>query len=433
MRILKINGVKRSRRIAGPNRLRANRTFAGHANLTKLAIAIGAAAALPSHAFAQSSVTLYGIIDSGLGYVNNQGGKANVQATSGRLSGSRFGLRGVEALGDGYSAIFVLENGFSSQTGALQQGGRLFGRQAYVGVSHPTYGKLLFGRQYAPFELYVGYLTAGIRWGSSIMTDPFDLNMLGGSVRFNNAVTYESADYHGLTFSAQYAASNQAASQSGQGPANNREFGGAVRYVQDDVRAAIGYARLDHPNTSTNTSGATYGDYLSSFTSWFRQFDRNASGSSSSAALSVATQQVLSGGALVKFGRLQLASVLSRTLIGGLGISSANTSGFNTTNGRFDINSFETSASYDFAPDDTAGVLVKYSGAKLRTGSSNTSLHWWQVGVGNDYLLSKRTDIYVAATYERASGANNVAQVTLDAPSSNANQVAATIGFRHRF
>ncbi|QGZ63352.1 porin [Paraburkholderia acidisoli] len=384
-------------------------------------------------AFAQSSVTLYGIVDTGLMYVNNQHGASNWEMTSGKLSGSRFGLRGEEDLGGGYQALFVLENGFSGPTGALQQGSRLFGRQAYVGVSGKSLGRLTLGRQYSPYELYVGYLSAGIRWGTSLMTDPFDLNMLGGSVRFNNAVTYESPDYYGLTYSVQYAFSNQAASEAGQGFANNREFGAALKYQHGGLRAAIGYANLSAPNAASNTSGATYGDYPGAFPLWFKQLDSNASGASSSATVAIGKQQVLAGGFLYKPGALAFGAVASRTWIGGMTIAGAKTPGFNTSAGRFDINSFELSSSYDLSVADTLGVMAKYSNAELRTGAGTTPLHWWQFGVGNDYLFSKRTDVYFAAAYEIASGSHNVAQITLDAPSSNSTQIAVTVGLRHRF
>jgi general bacterial porin, GBP family len=97
---------------------------------------------------AQSSVTLYGLIDSGLTYTNNQHGQKNFQATSGDTNGSRWGLRGAEDLGGGLKAIFTLENGFSIQSGSLGQGGRMFGRQAFVGLSSESYGALTAGRQY---------------------------------------------------------------------------------------------------------------------------------------------------------------------------------------------------------------------------------------------------------------------------------------------
>ena len=77
---------------------------------------------------AQSSVTLYGLIDAGLTYTNNQNGSHNFKMTSGAVNGSRWGLRGSEDLGGGLKAIFTLENGFSIANGTLGQQGREFGR-----------------------------------------------------------------------------------------------------------------------------------------------------------------------------------------------------------------------------------------------------------------------------------------------------------------
>ena len=91
-------------------------------------------------AYAQSSVTLYGVVDTNIEYATNLPGATpgssgnRVSMQSGGLSGSRWGLRGVEDLGGGLSALFVLESGFASDTGQSQQGSRLFGRQAYVGL-----------------------------------------------------------------------------------------------------------------------------------------------------------------------------------------------------------------------------------------------------------------------------------------------------------
>ena len=79
------------------------------------------------------TVTLYGLIDTGLQYVSNgPGGHSKTGISTGNLSGSRWGLRGSEDLGGGLSAIFTLENGFDSSNGQAMQGDRLFGRQAYV-------------------------------------------------------------------------------------------------------------------------------------------------------------------------------------------------------------------------------------------------------------------------------------------------------------
>src|SRR5258708_2326440 len=90
-----------------------------------------------TNCYAQSNVTLYGAIDNGLDYTSNMAGKISYQALSSVKWGSRVGFLGREDLGGGEAAIFTIENGFSGTTGVLQQGGLLFGRQAFVGLSGP--------------------------------------------------------------------------------------------------------------------------------------------------------------------------------------------------------------------------------------------------------------------------------------------------------
>ncbi len=90
-----------------------------------------ASLAAPS-AFAQSSVTLYGVLDEGIDYTNNAGRGAVWEMASGYAQGSRWGLKGSEDLGGGMKAVFQLENGFDVSSGRLGQGGRMFGRQAYA-------------------------------------------------------------------------------------------------------------------------------------------------------------------------------------------------------------------------------------------------------------------------------------------------------------
>jgi predicted porin len=116
---------------------------------------IGVAAAcgalvMSTPAFSQSSVTLYGIIDTGVEYVSHANAKGDSLIRMPGITGSlpsRWGLRGQEDLGGGYSAVFTLENGFNTRGGDIGQGGRLFGRQAWVGLRSP-YGTFSLGRQY---------------------------------------------------------------------------------------------------------------------------------------------------------------------------------------------------------------------------------------------------------------------------------------------
>src|SRR5471030_617877 len=100
-----------------------------HAALS--ALAVTAASAAPS-AFAQSSITLYGIIDAAVQYANT-GGHTVVRQDSSSVAPSRWGLTGTEDLGGGYKAIFKLEDGFNVNTGAIAGNGALFNREAWVG------------------------------------------------------------------------------------------------------------------------------------------------------------------------------------------------------------------------------------------------------------------------------------------------------------
>ncbi len=101
-------------------------------------------------ALAQSSVTIYGVVDTGIEVVSNVGANGGRVVRLPSLTGtlpSRIGFRGTEDLGDGLRANFTLETGFAPDSGTLNQAGRAFGRQAFVGLSGP-WGAVTFGRQY---------------------------------------------------------------------------------------------------------------------------------------------------------------------------------------------------------------------------------------------------------------------------------------------
>ncbi len=100
------------------------------------------------NAFAQSSVTLYGIADTSVRYLTNADSANNnkLSMTNGAISNSRWGVKGTEDLGGGLSAIFRLESGINLQDGTGSDSQRLFNRYAYVGLSS-AYGTLTLGRQ----------------------------------------------------------------------------------------------------------------------------------------------------------------------------------------------------------------------------------------------------------------------------------------------
>ena len=116
----------------------------------KYPIFIASAIASISFAAHAQSVTLYGVVDSGIEFLNHaDGGNHSLtrMPVNTGLAPSRVGLRGTEDLGDGLKAVFTLEGGFSTRNGNGAQGGRLFGRQSFVGLSG-DWGTLSLGRQY---------------------------------------------------------------------------------------------------------------------------------------------------------------------------------------------------------------------------------------------------------------------------------------------
>jgi len=181
-------------------------------------------------AAAQSNVTIYGVADAG--FVHESGGAAGSvdKISSGVGSGSRLGFKGKEDLGGGVAAFFQLENGYNIDTGSAGQGGLLFGRQAYVGLSSTALGTVTLGRQYSP-------LYATLR----DVVDPFEiglsgnvLNIIPGYTRVDNMVQYASPRLAGFSADLAYGAGESAVSSK-----RNRQWGASVRYVANGLNVTL--------------------------------------------------------------------------------------------------------------------------------------------------------------------------------------------------
>jgi len=145
----------------------------------KLGVAL-AMCAVAACARSQSNVTIYGTLDAALTVTSRGGSSPNEKRLeSGVGPGTRFGVRGSEDLGGGMRATFVLEMGFDSSTGGLQQGGLAWGRQAYVGLGGSNWS-VTMGRQYSPnlVAVFVTDALSQVYWGS---TSGFALGVQGGS------------------------------------------------------------------------------------------------------------------------------------------------------------------------------------------------------------------------------------------------------------
>ncbi len=175
-------------------------TLRGGIALAVLALASGAAGA--------QSVTLYGLVDTGIEYVSHANSSGNglvrIPSVTGTLP-SRWGLRGAEDLGGGVKAVFTLESGFNTDTGTAGQGGRLFGRQAWVGLAG-SYGTLTLGRQYSMSFLSLG--DADLLGPSQYAIGSLDTYI--PNARTDNTVVYKGT-FGGLTVGATYAFGRDAA------------------------------------------------------------------------------------------------------------------------------------------------------------------------------------------------------------------------------
>lgn len=221
-------------------------------------------ALLPCASYAQSSVTLYGVADVFYGYFRNSTTSVS-SLNSGGLGGSRWGIRAKEDLGDGLSVIAVLENGFNINNGTLGQGGREFGRQAFVGLDS-QFGTLIAGRLQT--EGYVWGTTfdpilmaAGSVLGSMTGEEPrpWIFNPLQDPAREDNALQYSSPSWHGISGTLGYSFG------SNQGAATNTRYEiGTLWYANGPLTASYGLGRsisvspaLDS-NTFEQALGAKY-------------------------------------------------------------------------------------------------------------------------------------------------------------------------------
>ncbi|MBB3258102.1 GBP family porin [Paraburkholderia bannensis] len=372
--------------------------------LSALAVA---AASFAGAAHAQNTVTLYGLIDAGVMYTSNQSGSSNVQQTSGALNGSRWGLRGSEDLGGGLKTIFVLESGFSISNGTAKQGSRMFGRQAFVGLSSDQAGTVTLGRQYDSVVDNLGGLALnGTQYGGTIASHPYDNDNLNNSFRVSNSLKYQSVNYGGLKFNALYGFSNSAG-----GFSNNRAYSVGATYTFGGLKAGAGYLQLNNSGSTINSSGAVSDD----------------------ATFTASRQRTYGAGLNYAFGAANVGFVFTQTQLGNLTAINSSNAGATTslTGNSARFSNYEINARYAFTPAFTLSGAYTYTDASLE----GVSPKYHQFTLQADYALSKRTDVYAEGAYQRVvDGEGKIHADIMGVSASNSNsQAVATVGIRHRF
>ncbi|WP_028209186.1 porin [Paraburkholderia nodosa] len=367
-------------------------------------------AACNCSAFAQSSVTLYGIIDAGIDYVNNSGGHSVIQAVSGVNQGSRWGMRGTEDIGGGTKVIFQLENGFNVFNGKLGQGGLEFGRQAWVGITNANYGTVTAGRMYDPLVDVIQPATLNGQAGS-FFSHPSDYDNTDNGFRINNAVKYVTPRWGGLSVEGMYA------------------FGGVAGHFGQNSSVSAGASYL-------------YGPFYVGAAYFFAKNPAVQFPDGNFQASTPATPNTSGTGIM---GFVGAPANMQTIAVGGTFTFMGNNQvGANFTNTRFDdangvpgnlarFNSYEAWVKYYVTPALMLGGGYTFTDGTVNHGGANP--RYSQANAIVDYFLSKRTDVYVMGVYQHASGGALAAiyQGAAGNQSTTNVQVVARVGIRHKF
>ncbi len=354
-------------------------------------------------------MTLYGVIDEAFGFTNNAAGSKAYQLQSGWTAGDRWGLKGTEDLGAGLSVIFTLENGFDLNSGALGQSNRMFGRQAFVGLSSASLGTVTLGRQYDSIVDYLAPLTTNGGYAGLTFAHPFDNDNTVDSFRVNNAVKYASPSFFGLRMGGLYGFSNQAGAF-----ANNRVYSLGISYSGAGLSFAASYLQAN--SGGANASGAIASD------------DANFVAERQQTWGAALTYTLGSATAGVNYTHTGLKEPLSSVYFGPLGPSNY-----------LKFDNFEVFGRYQVTPAFSALAMYNYTEGSLDAATGKSYPKWQQAGIMLDYFLSKRTDIYWQGNYQHVRGAQagtvfEQANITGAAgPASGSSQLLLRVGLKHTF
>ena len=256
--------------------------------MQKKLIALAVAGLASTAAFAQTNVTIYGIVDYGYSYrfdgrsvnaaIPGIPGTATPNSSSkldsGIQSGNRLGFKGTEDLGNGLKAVFLLEQGFNMDTGTQAGGGdQMFNRQAYAGLSG-NFGTAVGGKLYTPFYTmmlqYDPVANGTMGQYTNVWTPAATAGGLGGlmnPLRVDNAIAYISPSFGGFTVTGAF--SNNAG---GNDSLSNNAQNSTVYAIKGDYAGGAFTAGANYhyialaANNTLGPVGAAEGDNVQNFT-----------------------------------------------------------------------------------------------------------------------------------------------------------------------
>ncbi len=357
--------------------------------MKKSILALAVLGTIAGTASAQSSVSVYGLVDVALVRETGAAAGSTTKITSGVGAGSRLGFKGSEDLGGGLAAVFLLESGYQADTGALGQGGLLFGRQAYVGLQG-GFGALTVGRQYTPQYLTVA---SADPFGSGYAGDTKNLMAATGNSasRMDNSLKYVSPAFGGVTGELAYAPGEVAGDN-----AAGRQIGAALAYAGGALKVRLGYhnrnnetALVKNVSSARNTALAATYDLGALKLHFAYGVDKGVN----SAPLRNATNPFA-------YAAAPTPSVDSRAVLLGVTVPLG---GAHT-------------------------LMASYIGKDDRTAFNQDAA---QLAVGYRYALSKRTDLYAA--YAHIDNKRGAGYTVGSAIEGGTGDGALNLGIRHAF
>lgn len=364
--------------IAGPwSKSRKQMTITG-GRVKRKSIAMAALVCAMGYATesnAQSSVTLYGALDAGINFTTNANGHHSFAMVSGDTAETSFGLMGAEDLGDGLKAVFTLENGTNIANGALNEGGRLWGRQAFVGLDSDRLGRLTLGRQYdATIDLWSPFTAAGTTIGD-FAAHPFDNDNADYDFRINNSVKYSTPTIAGFRGVASYGFSNST------NFAENRAYSVAGTYGAGPFSAAVAYMRLNEAGSTPIGAVGTDSVFLAS-----RQQNIDAG-----------VKWTFSDGSNVAlaYSHVDVYEPTGNGYAPDIGAQSWNS---------WKFDNIELNGQYFFTPALSVAGAYTFTHGKLASTAGSDSPNWHQISLMLNYSLSKRTAVYVQGAWQHTNG-----------------------------
>lgn len=351
-----------------------------------------------SVANAQSNVQLYGLLDTGVEYLTHatpQGGTLVRVPTNTATLPSRWGMRGTEDLGNGLQALWTLESGFALSNGTSAQGGRLFGRQSFVGLGG-KWGTITIGRQYG--MTYLSLLDSDVIGPAIYSMGSYDSFI--PNPRNDNSLAYKGV-FNGLTVGAEYSTGRDSTSCAGQTAGNFlacREISAMLKYNAAKWGAAVAF---DEQRGGAGSAPATIAPTASYAMARASSRDRRLVAN----GYFVLGPVKVGGGWIGRWIHSDVTSVSS--------------------------NLFYLGASY------AVSVPLQVDAQVVYYNSKDANVHSIMYVARATYSLSKRTAVYAQTGFLTNGAQSNFsvsgATVVPASPAMGGNQLGVMLGVRHTF